>query len=63
MIEKQIKSQAATGFQAFIVYYRDDPDRQNLVDWVQDQWLGCCGVDGPKGRFVFSMTFIKLYLT
>ncbi|XP_054156117.1 tetraspanin-5-like isoform X2 [Oppia nitens] len=43
-----IKTQAATGFQAFIVYYRDDPDRQNLVDWVQDQWLGCCGVDGPK---------------
>lgn len=29
--------------------YRDDPDRQNLVDWIQEQWLECCGIEGPKG--------------
>ncbi|RWS18277.1 tetraspanin-17-like isoform X2, partial [Leptotrombidium deliense] len=43
-----IKAQASSGFQAFIVYYRDDPDRQNLVDWIQEQWLECCGIEGPK---------------
>jgi len=30
------------------VYYRDDPDRQNLVDWIQEQWLECCGIEGPR---------------
>ncbi|XP_067138156.1 tetraspanin-5-like isoform X2 [Centruroides vittatus] len=43
-----IKAQTTNGFRAFIVYYREDPDRQNLVDWIQEQWLECCGIDGPK---------------
>ncbi|XP_065574518.1 tetraspanin-5-like isoform X3 [Artemia franciscana] len=43
-----IKSQATNGFQAFIVHYRDDPDQQNLIDWIQDSWLQCCGIEGPK---------------
>ncbi|KAF8786259.1 Tetraspanin-5 like protein [Argiope bruennichi] len=43
-----IKNQATNGFQAFIVHYREDPDRQNLIDWIQEQWLECCGIEGPK---------------
>lgn len=35
----QIKNQATNGFQAFIVHYREDPDRQNLIDWIQEQWV------------------------
>ncbi|RUS89805.1 hypothetical protein EGW08_002417 [Elysia chlorotica] len=31
-----------------IVNYRDDLDLKNLVDWVQQEWLHCCGVDGYK---------------
>lgn len=27
--------------------YRDDIDLQGLIDWVQADWLSCCGVDGP----------------
>ena len=35
----QIKQQATGGFQAFIVHYRDDPDQQNLIDWIQEGWV------------------------
>ena len=34
-----IKDQATSGFQAFIVHYRDDPDQQNLIDWIQEGWV------------------------
>ncbi|XP_004930557.1 tetraspanin-5 isoform X2 [Bombyx mori] len=43
-----IKQQATTGFQTFIVHYREDPDQQNMIDWIQEEWLQCCGVEGPK---------------
>ncbi len=36
----QIKEQATNGFQSFIVTYRDDPDQQNLIDWIQEGWVG-----------------------
>lgn len=35
----KIKQQATSGFQAFIVHYRDDPDQQNLIDWIQEGWV------------------------
>ncbi|PNF25396.1 Tetraspanin-5, partial [Cryptotermes secundus] len=43
-----IKNQATGGFQAFIIHYREDPDQQNLIDWIQEDWLQCCGIEGPK---------------
>ncbi|KAI4458084.1 tetraspanin [Holotrichia oblita] len=43
-----IKSQATIGFQTFIIHYREDPDQQNLIDWIQEDWLQCCGIEGPK---------------
>ncbi|XP_037731846.1 tetraspanin-17 isoform X10 [Drosophila subpulchrella] len=43
-----IKNQATEGLKAFIRHYREDADQQNLIDWIQEDWLQCCGVDGPK---------------
>lgn len=43
-----IKQQATIGFQTFITHYREDPDQQNLIDWIQEDWLQCCGVEGPR---------------
>lgn len=35
----QIKQQATMGFQTFITHYREDPDQQNLIDWIQEDWV------------------------
>lgn len=43
-----IKEQATDGLRAFIAHYREDPDQQNLIDWIQEDWLQCCGIEGPK---------------
>nr|CAD7440967.1 unnamed protein product [Timema bartmani] len=39
IFKESIKSQATRGFQAFIIHYREDPDQQNLIDWIQEDWL------------------------
>lgn len=29
------------------MHYREDPDQQNLIDWLQSSWE-CCGIDSPS---------------
>ncbi|KAK6626731.1 hypothetical protein RUM44_009208 [Polyplax serrata] len=48
IFKDSIKAQATHGFQVFIKHYREDPDQQNLIDWIQEDWLQCCGIEGPK---------------
>lgn len=43
-----IKEQATQGLRTFITHYREDSDQQNLFDWIQGDWLNCCGIDGPQ---------------
>ncbi|KAI0213223.1 Tetraspanin-5 [Lamellibrachia satsuma] len=31
-----------------IVNYREDIDMQNVIDWVQADWLKCCGVENMQ---------------
>ena len=28
--------------------YRDDQDLQNMIDWIQQTWLHCCGVNNYR---------------
>lgn len=44
-----IKNQATYGLRNFILHYREDPDQQNLIDYIQQQWE-CCGIDTPSGK-------------
>lgn len=39
-----VKDQITVQLRNIIVDYREDPDLQNLIDWVQGDWLKCCGV-------------------
>lgn len=43
-----VKSQLETELDAMILTYRDDPDLQSLIDWIQADWLQCCGINGPN---------------
>ncbi len=40
-----VSDQVKNTLKEMVLLYRDDPDLQNLIDWVQMDWLKCCGVD------------------
>lgn len=54
-----IKDQATDGLRAFITHYREDPDQQNLIDWIQEDWLQCCGNFSQK---IFIFDYSSFYL-
>ena len=42
------------------MYLRDDPDQQNLIDWIQEGWLQCCGIEGPTVSLIFKNLIPKI---
>lgn len=56
----QIKQQASIGFQSFITHYREDPDQQNLIDWIQEDWVSYDTFlfANPAQRYVDLFTII-----
>lgn len=49
-----IKNQATYGLRNFILHYREDPDQQNLIDYIQTNWE-CCGIDTPSGIVIIRL--------
>jgi len=43
-----VKQQLESELDEMIVSYRDDPDLQSVIDWIQMDWLNCCGIHGPS---------------
>ena len=52
-----LKNQATYGLRNFILHYREDPDQQNLIDYIQTNWE-CCGIDTPSGMCVNSFNLL-----
>lgn len=53
-----IKNQATYGLRNFILHYREDPDQQNLIDYIQTTWE-CCGIDTPSGKLKLQLCSIR----
>ncbi|CAF0846733.1 unnamed protein product, partial [Didymodactylos carnosus] len=44
----KVKNEAEKQLLVMITSYRDDPDLQNMIDWIQRDWLHCCGVNSYR---------------
>lgn len=43
-----MKNEGEKQLMVMVQSYRDDPDLQNLIDWIQRHWLHCCGVNNYR---------------
>jgi tetraspanin-5 len=47
MYKESVHSEVQKNLTKMISAYRDDEDLQDLIDWIQRDWLKCCGVTTP----------------
>ena len=47
MYKERVHSEVQKNLTKMISAYRDDEDLQDLIDWIQRDWLKCCGVTTP----------------
>ncbi len=45
---EKVKNEGEKQLMIMIQSYRDDPDLQNMIDWIQRHWLHCCGVNNYR---------------
>ncbi|CAF1685351.1 unnamed protein product [Rotaria magnacalcarata] len=45
---EKVKNESEKQLMVMIESYRDDPDLQNMIDWIQRDWLHCCGVNNYR---------------
>ena len=48
MYKEKVRSEVEKNLKSMIEAYRDDEDLQDLIDWIQRDWLKCCGVKDPN---------------
>ncbi|CAD5121589.1 DgyrCDS10087 [Dimorphilus gyrociliatus] len=48
LYSEELENSVKGKLKKYIERYRDDPDMQDIIDWVQMDWLGCCGIDSNK---------------
>lgn len=48
MYKDKVKDEINQNLKLMIKNYRDDEDLQDLIDWIQRDWLKCCGVNSPE---------------
>jgi hypothetical protein len=48
MYKDKVKDEINQNLKLMIRNYRDDEDLQDLIDWIQRDWLKCCGVNSPE---------------
>lgn len=41
-----MEAELKTRLDDMVILYRDDPDLQTLIDWMQTDWK-CCGINKP----------------
>lgn len=47
MYKDKVKNEINQNLTLMIKNYRDDEDLQDLIDWIQRDWLKCCGIAKP----------------
>lgn len=47
MYKDKVKNEINQNLTLMIKNYRDDEDLQDLIDWIQRDWLKCCGIAMP----------------
>ncbi|CAF0765788.1 unnamed protein product [Brachionus calyciflorus] len=47
MYKEKVKEEVKQNLVSMITNYREDEDLQDLIDWIQRDWLKCCGVALP----------------
>lgn len=47
MYKEKVREEVEKNLKSMIELYRDDEDLQDLIDWIQRDWLKCCGVKDP----------------
>lgn len=47
MYKDKVKDEIKQNLSLMITNYREDEDLQDFIDWIQRDWLRCCGISIP----------------
>lgn len=47
LYKERVRDEVKKNLNTMIIKYRDDEDLQDFIDWIQRDWLKCCGIVNP----------------